>query len=348
MTELVTRILPVDSAAPDADQIAEAAAILRAGGLVAFPTETVYGLGANALDAEAVSGIFHAKGRPTSDPIIVHLAKRDQLNLVALDPPPLARALADAFWPGPLTFVLNRAPAVPPNVSAGRPTVAVRMPAHPVAQALIAAAGVPVAAPSANTFSRPSSTTAQHVWDDLHGRIALILDGGPTPLGVESTVLDLTGEQPIILRPGGVALDDLRAFIPDVTAQAHYLALDAMAAAPGQLIKHYSPRAEMLLYDGPGALAAMRRAALERIAGGQRPGLLLMAGEGAAFDGIEAEIETLGASIEDAATRLFAALRALDARCDVIIAHGLPRAGLGAAVWDRMVRAAEGRIIPAP
>ena len=172
MNALNTRILPVDPLLPEPAVIAEAAAVVRAGGLAAFPTETVYGLGANALDAEAVARIFRAKGRPAGDPIIVHLAELDHLRLVAFDPPPLADALAAAFWPGPLTLVLPRADAVPANVSAGRATVAVRMPAHPVARALIAAGGVPIAAPSANTFSRPSATTAQHVWDDLHGRIA--------------------------------------------------------------------------------------------------------------------------------------------------------------------------------
>lgn len=348
MTSPATRILPVRPDRPEPDLIAEAAAIICAGGLVAFPTETVYGLGASALDAEAVTGIFRAKGRPASDPIIVHLAEREQLDTVAVAVPPLAWELAEAFWPGPLTLVLQRAPVVPPNVSANRSTVAVRMPAHPVARALIAEAGVPVAAPSANTFSRPSATTAQHVWDDLNGRIALILDGGPTPLGVESTVLDLTGPRPVILRPGGVPLDDLIALAPDAMVQEQYLEMDATAASPGQLVKHYSPRAEMLLFEGPGALEAMRRAALERLSSGQQPGLLLMAGEAAAFSGVNAEIEGLGATVEEAAARLFAALRALDGRCGVILAHGLPREGLGAAVWDRMVRAAEGRVIPAP
>ncbi|MBL8147073.1 MAG: threonylcarbamoyl-AMP synthase [Anaerolineae bacterium] len=348
MTNVATRILPVDPNAPEAGLIDEAAAIIRAGGLVAFPTETVYGLGANALDAEAVSGIFRAKGRPTSDPVIVHLAEREQLGTIVTEIPSLAWALAEAFWPGPLTLVLRRSTAVPGNVSAGRPTVAVRMPAHPVAHALITAACLPVAAPSANTFSRPSATTAQHVWDDLHERIALILDGGPAPLGVESTVLDLTGPLPVILRPGGVTLDDLVAVAPDVIIRHQYLAIDATAASPGQLIKHYSPRAEMLLFDGPTALEAMRRAALERLSSGQRPGLLLMDDEAAAFASVGAEIELLGASVEQAAARLFAALRALDSRCGVILAHGLPREGLGAAVWDRMVRAAEGRVIAAP
>jgi L-threonylcarbamoyladenylate synthase len=345
---LTTRTLRLDPTAPDPAVIAEAAALLRAGGLVAFPTETVYGLGANAFDAEAVAAIFYAKGRPANDPIIVHLGDMAQLAQVTAHAPPLAQTLAQAFWPGPLTLVLPRGPRIPPNVSAGRDTVAVRMPAHPVARALIAAAGVPVAAPSANTFSRPSATTAQHVFDDLNGRIALILDGGPTPLGVESTVLDLTGAQPVILRPGGVSEEALRAHAPDVVREARLLAMNETAAAPGQLIKHYSPVTELRLYDGPGALAAMRAEARARSARGERPGLLLMTVEEAAFAGMEAEIALLGANAEEAAARLFAALRALDGRCDIILAHGLPREGLGAAVWDRLLRAAEGRVVDAP
>ena len=348
MTPLDTRLIPVDPANPEPERLAEAARIVRSGGLVAFPTETVYGLGANALDAVAVDAIFQAKGRPANDPIIVHLAETGQLSQVTVEPPPLALRLAEAFWPGPLTLVLRRAAAIPPNVSAGRDTVAVRMPSHPVARALIATAGVPIAAPSANTFSRPSATTAQHVWDDLKGRIDLILDGGPTPLGVESTVLDLTGERPVVLRPGGVPIDALREVAPDVTTRQQYLEMDDTAAAPGQLIKHYSPRAELLLFDGPGALDAMRVAAVGHSKDGQRVGLLLMQGEEMAFAELDVEIEGLGATLDAAAARLFAALRALDSRCDVILAHTLPAVGIGAAIRDRLVRAAEGRVIPAP
>ncbi len=197
-----TRLLAVDPALPDAAIMRQAADVLRAGGLVAFPTETVYGLGANATDAEAVSRIFSAKQRPASDPLIVHIASPEQLDQVTRFIPDLARTLAARFWPGALTLVLQRGAAVPSNVSAGRTTVAVRMPNHPIARALIQTADLPVAAPSANTFSRPSATSAQHVLDDLNGRVDIILDGGTTPIGVESTVLDLTVDPPVILRPG--------------------------------------------------------------------------------------------------------------------------------------------------
>ena len=191
-----TRLLAVSADHPEAALIAEAAACLLAGGLVAFPTETVYGLGANALDADAVRRIYAAKERPALNPLIAHIATLEQLEQVAHTIPAVAYRLAAHFWPGPLTLVLPRQPHVPGIISAGRETVAVRLPAHPVALALIAAAGVPVVAPSANRSTRPSATTAQHVLADLAGRIDLVLDSGPTRIGVESTVVDLTGAGP--------------------------------------------------------------------------------------------------------------------------------------------------------
>ncbi|HRF94844.1 MAG TPA: L-threonylcarbamoyladenylate synthase, partial [Aggregatilineales bacterium] len=201
-----TRILRVDPQHPEEANIQIAAQTIRAGGLVAFPTETVYGLGANALDAQALDRIYLAKDRPSSDPIIAHIATLAQLHTLAIDvPEQLVALLADHFWPGALTLVLKRAPHVPANIATGLNTIAMRMPAHPVARALILASGVPIAAPSANTFTRPSATTAHHVLEDLLDRVDIVLDGGETNIGLESTVLDLTNPQtPIILRPGGV------------------------------------------------------------------------------------------------------------------------------------------------
>lgn len=324
--------------------------MLRAGGLVAFPTETVYGLGANATDAEAVSRIFSAKRRPATDPIIVHIAETRQLNEVARNVPPLARELAARFWPGPLTLVLERGASIPANVSAGRPTVAVRMPSHPVARALIQAAGLPVAAPSANTFSRPSATSAQHVLEDLNGHVDIILDGGATPIGVESTVLDLTGESPVVLRPGGVSLEMLSSVIPGITWQPHYLQTDEDAASPGQMVKHYSPRAPVRLFDGNRAavIEQMQQTALDETAQGHKVGVLLVDEDRASFDRLPLEIVSLGSENdpEQISARLFAALRELDRRgVDAILVRGIVREGLGAAIWDRLVRAAEGRVI---
>jgi L-threonylcarbamoyladenylate synthase len=349
-----TRVLTVDPEHPDPEALAEAARILRAGGLVAFPTETVYGLGANALDASALARIYAAKERPANDPIIAHIARTEQLDQLARDIPPAARRLADAFWPGALTLVLKRAPGIPDTIAAGRDTVAVRMPAHPLARALLQAVDLPIGAPSANTFTRPSATTAAHVLEDLDGRIDLVLDGGPTPIGVESTVLDLTGPSPVVLRPGGVTLEDLRAVLPETTLAPRYLTEDAGTDAPGQLLKHYSPRARVLLFTGSRAAIRerMQEEAQRLAAQGQAVGLLLAAEDAAAFkeaafaDGTA--VEVLGAEGDHAAIsqRLFEALRALDRRgVDTILVRDFGREGLGAALWDRLLRAAEGRVI---
>lgn len=348
-----TRTLVLDPAAPDAAAIAEAARCLRAGGLVAFPTETVYGLGASAYSAAAVAGIYRAKGRPAHNPLIVHLAAAADLDAAAQAVPPAAWQLAAQFWPGPLTLVLRRAERVAANVSAGRDTVAVRVPAHPVARALIAAAGVPVAAPSANRFARPSATSAAHVLADLDGRIDLLLDAGPTPIGVESTVLDLTTPVPALLRPGGITLEALRAVLGDITAATALLPLDeaaAQPASPGMLSKHYSPEAPLLLYDGPfeAVTAALRAEAQARAAGGARVGLLLAAEDRPLLADLPAVIVTPGPRADPAqfARGLFAALRALDAQgVDVILARQFPAQGLGLALADRLLRAAAGRVI---
>jgi L-threonylcarbamoyladenylate synthase len=342
----MTRIL----SASDPDAIREAAALLRAGELVAFPTETVYGLGANALDAEAAARIFIAKGRPATDPLIVHIHHIDQLKHVARDIPQMAYPLIARFWPGALTLVLPRADAVPPNVSAGLATVAVRMPVHLVARALLVAADLPIAAPSANRFAHTSPTTAHHVYDDLHGRIPLILDGGAAQIGVESTILDLTSDPPLVLRPGGVALEELRDLLPTVGRLERYVHPNEEAMpAPGMLLKHYSPRAELRLYDGePDAVRkALFDTARALTAQGRRVGVLL-AEEDHRDENISGEVIVLGSlhDLETVAQRLFASLRTLDERgVDVILARGFPNIGIGAAVQDRLVRAAEGKVI---
>jgi L-threonylcarbamoyladenylate synthase len=230
------------------------ALLWRAGHTVAFPTETVYGLGAHAFDPAAVERVFAAKQRPAWDPMIVHVTERMPLGRLVSAVSAPARALMEAFWPGPLTLLLPRGPAVPDAVTAGRPLVGVRVPAHPVARALIAAAGAPIAAPSANTFGRPSPTTAAHVLEDLDGRIDAVVDGGPTWHGVESTVVDASRSPLVVYRPGAVALEALRAVVGDVEM---YAGREVNATegepeglpSPGVGIRHYAPRAQMVLVE---------------------------------------------------------------------------------------------------
>lgn len=345
-----TNLLLVDSQQPQLHVIQQAADCLLAGGLVAFPTETVYGLGANALNAEAVQRIYSAKGRPANNPLIAHITSLDQLKQVARDIPQTAFTLAEMFWPGPLTLVLKRQSHVPDEISAGRDTIAVRMPAHRVAQALISAAGVPVVAPSANRFTRPSATTAQHVLEDLSGHVDIILDGGPTPIGVESTVLDLTVEPPMLLRPGGVTLEALRAVLPAVQVHEQIAADDEAHASPGMMLKHYSPQAEVLLFSGELAAVKTRmiEAARTYAAENKRVGLLALTEDLAEMAHITPVNVALGSgdALDKVAQNLFAALRELDAQgVDIILVRQFAAEGLGRALADRLLRAAEGKVI---
>ena len=331
-----TQLLP---ATPE--NIARAAAILKGGGLVAFPTETVYGLGANALDAAAVARIFAAKGRPFADPLIVHLSGPDQLPRVVRAVSPLSRILAETFWPGPLTLVLPRQPQVPPLVTAGLDTVAVRVPDHPVALALLRAAGVPIAAPSANRFGHTSPTTAQHVWHDLHGRIDLILDGGATPVGVESTVLDASTSPARILRPGGVTAEMLEAVIGPVTVLQREPGGDQGLPSPGLLETHYAPHAELIFCQGRNAHQALVAELHAALAAGKRIGVLALDEEVDSLAQAGALVYPLGADLSSAARRLYAGMRWLDAQgVDVILARDLGVGGLGLAIRDRLTRAA--------
>lgn len=345
-----TRILKVHPERLDSAALQTAAELIRAGKLVAFPTETVYGLGANALDAEAVRAIFRAKGRPASDPLIVHIADFGQLSQVASEIPPLANELARHFWPGPLTFVLQKSRLVPSEVTAGGEKVAVRWPSHPIAQELIRLSGVPIAAPSANLFGHTSPTTAQHVYADLHGRIDLILDGGPAWIGLESTVLDLTTSPPLILRPGGIPLETLRPFVPQVTLSLRYHPESEAAESPGQMLRHYAPRALLLLFEGEGEslISAMQNIATEYLRQGRRVGLLTVDEEQEALSLPGCEVLSLGPrhDLPTIGRNLFAALRQLEEKgVEIILARTFPRHELGLTIWDRLYRAAQGRIV---
>ena len=349
----MTEVLHVDPARPDTRQIARAAACLRAGGLVAFPTETVYGLGAHALDRAAVRRIFEAKDRPANDPLIVHVSGIGDLPPLVTHVPDTARELASHFWPGPLTLVLRRSSAVPDDVTAGLDTVAIRVPAHPVAGALLEAARIPVAAPSANLFSRPSPTKAAHVLDDLEGRIDMVIDAGPTAHGIESTVLDLTVDPPVVLRPGAVSLEQLRQILPAARFRDTAGLASGPLPSPGLLTRHYAPRTPLSLYTGDAA--AVRRALLAdahaALAAGQRVGVLGTREQLDSVRGLPAVVTDLG-SDRDApaiASRLYAALRELDAAgVDVILAHDFTdQGGLWRALRDRLRRASR-QVIQAP
>src|SRR5690349_20136013 len=346
---------PPDSIPPEA--IALAANLLRAGEVVAFPTETVYGLGADATSEAALQRIFVAKERPLSDPLIVHLADASHLAEVARAIPPEAVRLAERFWPGPLTMVLPRNARIPALVAAGGDTIGVRVPAHPVALALLRAADIPVAAPSANRFMHTSPTTAAHVLADLDGRIACILDGGPTMVGVESTVIDLTTSPPRLLRPGGVTLEALHTILPDILAPAFAEGVPPKtptestepAHAPGQMARHYAPHTRLIVFDATDAeaLAAMLALAAEAQARGERVGALAADEEAATLEGAGVRVARLGpaADLASISRRLYAALRELDAAgLDLLLAHSFGTQGLGLAIEDRLRRAAGGRL----
>jgi L-threonylcarbamoyladenylate synthase len=312
--------------APGADTYAEAAAIIQAGGLVAFPTETVYGLGADATDDTAVAGIFEAKGRPRFNPLIVHVTDaRAAAGEAVFDS--RARALAQKFWPGPLTLVLKRAPGCRISLlcSAGLETLALRVPNHAVGQALLEAAGVPLAAPSANRAGTLSPTTAGHVAESLGERVSLILDGGPCPLGLESTVLDVTGERPVILRPGGVTAEELERELGPLARAG----VDTEITSPGMLASHYSPDLPLRL-NAAGA--------------GPDEALLAFGPEVPPGAGAAVNLSETG-DLKQAAARLFAALHELDRPKDftAIAVMPVPDEGLGAAINDRLRRAASPR-----
>ncbi len=324
------------SVAPDAAAIAaaiaEAARLLRAGKLVAFPTETVYGLGANALDEHAVRRIFEAKGRPSFNPVIVHVADVAAARGLVTHWPDEAERLATRFWPGPLTLVLPKRPEIPDAVTAGLTAVAVRVPAHPIALALLREAGLPVAAPSANRSNAVSPTTAAHVRKSLGRRVDLVLDGGPAMVGIESTVLDLSGERPAILRPGQISAEELAPLVGPLSEGAPVTG-EVPRRSPGQLARHYAPRAVLRI---SASAADTTRLVAEASAAGARTGALVRTHEVAADRTVRLPSDPAGYARE-----LYAALHTLDdAGCAIIVAEALPDSPEWAGVRDRLRRAA--------
>ena len=343
----MNNLVKINPSFPQRHWLQKAATILRTGGLVAFPTETVYGLGADALNPAAVEKIFAAKQRPGWDPLIVHVRDLAMAESLASELPANFRPLAEKFWPGPLTLVVKKNPRVPDAVTAGRPNVALRMPKHPVAMTLLMEAGLPIAAPSANQFGRPSPTRAEHVVTDLGKRVDLILDAGPTQLGVESTVLDLTQSPPAILRPGGVTREQLEALLGPVTlapSVADELARQGLAG-PGMTQQHYAPRGRVELFEGDRQIVIERLSA--RAAELRQRGHCVAALVSDEMLPVVEPVTELVASFgvwgdwEKLAQRVFAAFRVFDSQGAIVILCVLPPAeGIGLAVRDRMQRAA--------
>ncbi len=326
----------------DERKIKLAARFILNGKLVAFPTETVYGLGADALNTNAVRRIFEAKGRPADNPLIIHIARFEDLKRLTSHLPPEAKLLAEQFWPGPLTMILPKREEVPYVTTGGLDTVAVRMPSHPIARALIEES-TPIAAPSANISGRPSPTLAEHVIDDFYGKIECIIDGGETQVGVESTVIDLTSEKPVLLRPGGLPLEELEKAIGEIEIHPAVRGkLIDVAKSPGMKYRHYSPKARVIVVEGRKENVRKRIPELveEYRSKGFRVGVM-------ATEVYEAdEFFNLGKTEDEVARNLFRALRELDKRgVEIIIAEGIEERGLGFAVMNRLRKAAGYRIV---
>ena len=349
-----TLVLKVDPQRPDKKKIDIAANLIRKGGIVAFPTETVYGLGADALNAKAVAAVFKAKKRPFDNPPIVHVSDLKDVYRLATDVPPRARRLMTEFWPGPLTLILRHSKIVPDVTVAGLDTIAIRMPKHNVALALIEESDCPISAPSANLSGKPSPTTVEHVLEDLDGRIDAILDAGPTSIGVESTVLDLTVDPPQVLRPGGTPFEALKAIIekvelnPVVTAER--VLPFGKTRSPGIKHKHYAPDADVVVVEGELTDVIKKVNELTDFyrRRGSRVGVLCT-NENAEYYSADV-VKSLGSRDDLAAIahNLFRLLREFNAeRVDVIIAEGLPLEGLGLAIVNRLRKAAGYKIVKA-
>jgi len=328
----------------DWEKIKIAARFIREGKLVAFPTETVYGLGADALNENAVKRIFKAKGRPPDNPLIIHIAEFEQVYELASEVPEKAKILAEKFWPGPLTIVLPKGDKVPHATTGGLETVAIRMPAHEIALALIKTSKRPIAAPSANISGKPSPTLAEHVADDFYGRIECIIDGGETKIGVESTVIDLTTEPPMLLRPGGLPLEEIERVIGKIKIHPAVKGRPVkLAKAPGMKYKHYAPEAQVIVIEGERKKVKekIKELVKEYKAQGMKVGVM------ATGDFYEADAYfNIGESEEEIARNLFKALRELDkSGVDIILAEGIEERGLGLAVMNRLKKAAGYRVI---
>ncbi|MBR4780988.1 MAG: threonylcarbamoyl-AMP synthase [Lachnospiraceae bacterium] len=351
--ETIIKKIDIENLAPS--DLREAAEFIREGKLVAFPTETVYGLGGNAYDSTASARIYAAKGRPSDNPLIVHISEFEEIKPLVKELPDVAKALADRFWPGPLTMILDKSDAIPKETTGGLDTVAIRMPSHIIANMLIKEAGVPIAAPSANASGRPSTTKAEHVIEDLFGRIDMIIDGGSSDIGLESTIVDLTVKPALILRPGYITIEMLREVIPDIEYDRAVLKRikddTIVAKAPGMKYRHYAPQGELTIYEGaPEKVAAIiKEEAAKKLAQGHTVGILTS-------DELAANYKDMGdLYIKDVGSRdneieiaagLFDALRYFDeVNAEYIYAESFTEGGIGQAIMNRLMKAAGYHIV---
>lgn len=345
-----TIVRKINPQRPEDEIIREAGKILREGGLVAFPTETVYGLGGNALDAAASEKIYAAKGRPSDNPLIVHIARMEDLERITEEIPKAAQVLAKAYWPGPLTMILPKSSAVPYETTGGLDSVAVRFPSHPAAQALILAGGGFVAAPSANTSGRPSPTTAKHVEEDLSGAVDMILDGGQVGIGIESTIVDFTEEVPTVLRPGFISLEMLRELLGEVKLDRGLLKADGSQRpkAPGMKYRHYAPKAELAIVEGTTeqVTAFITRKAEEAAEEGKQIGIIA-AKETLPYYS-KGVVRCVGSRREEAsiALHLYEVLRDFD-QCEIsaIYSESFDTPKMGQAIMNRLLKAAGHHVI---
>ena len=324
--------------------------IIKSGGIVAFPTETVYGLGADGLNTRAVEKIFKAKGRPADNPLILHVSKREQVETLVEEISDSASACIDKFWPGPLTILFKKSTSVPDIVSAGLDTVAIRMPDNEIAIKLIEVSGTPIAAPSANISGKPSPTSFRHVKEDMFGKIEMIIDGGKTGIGLESTVLDLSGQIPMILRPGGVTIEQLREVIPDVIIDPAIAGDDSddKPRSPGQKYRHYAPKSEMVLFNGDSArvVAEINKRKDQYVKEGKRVGIMCTDETRKLYK--NAIVISLGSKYKEVtiAQNLFYTIRKFDElNVDIILAESVEMSNLGSAIMNRLKKAASGKII---
>ncbi|HLR21595.1 MAG TPA: L-threonylcarbamoyladenylate synthase [Tissierellaceae bacterium] len=343
-----TEIIKIDQKYINMRLIDKAVKLLKDGDIVSFPTETVYGLGANGLNSDAVKKIYKAKGRPSDNPLILHISNKNQLKTLVREIPEVAEILIKRFWPGPLTIIFKKGRIVPDIITGGLDTVAVRMPNHPIALELITQSEFPIAAPSANTSGKPSPTKANHVIQDMMGKIPLIIDGGSTEVGLESTVLDLSTNIPRILRPGGVTLEELRDIIPSIVQDENIINIDVQPKSPGQKYKHYAPEAEMLLFTGDidRIVEKINLQAEESILQGKRIGIIATEETKDRYNKGVVLVSGSRNKPNTVASNIFTVIREIDKmNIDLILAEGIDIDNIGMAIMNRLTKAADGKIV---